>query len=242
MDLPPSLNLTDFDDAFSDGDADHSFHFSPDALREELATFHRPPEPEDTAGETHNFDLQEIHESLPSIHIGDTAQSLQRDSSSGSSSAHHTPQSSISRAELENMEDAYSGSTSVTGSTDAIRASTDSVMSEGAVCAISTLAPPDTPGPKSAPLPDRRSPTSFSSLGPPDTSIKHSYSSPQQLSDSKPLDRPPMHRPSRSAGPSMFEKVMSKTRPPFLPPKPRQEDRKHLADWQNMMKMSQLAG
>ncbi|KAK2460115.1 hypothetical protein APHAL10511_007881 [Amanita phalloides] len=39
----------------------------------------------------------------------------------------------------------------------------------------------------------------------------------------------------------MFEKVMSKTRPSFLPPKPKQEDRKHLADWQNMMKMSQQA-
>ncbi|KAF8346904.1 rab-GTPase-TBC domain-containing protein [Amanita rubescens] len=242
MDPPPPLNLTDFDDAFSDGEADTAFHFSPDALREELANFHRAPEHEETA--THNFDLQEIHESLPNIHIGDTAQSLQRDSSSGSSSTHHTPQSSVSRAELENTEDASSGITSVTGSEDAIRASTDSAMSEGAVCAIADLAPPGTPAiltPKSAPLPDRRSPSSFSSLGPPDTTIKHSYSSPQQRSDPKPLERPPMHRPSRSAGPSMFEKVMSKTRPSFLPPKPKQEDRKHLADWQNMMKMSQLA-
>ncbi|KXN88808.1 TBC1 domain family member 14 [Leucoagaricus sp. SymC.cos] len=49
------------------------------------------------------------------------------------------------------------------------------------------------------------------------------------------------HRPSRSTGPSMFEKVRSKTRPTFLPPKPKAEDEKHLADWENMMKFSRLA-
>ena len=50
------------------------------------------------------------------------------------------------------------------------------------------------------------------------------------------------HRPSRSIGPSALEKVLSKTRPSFLPPKQRQEDRKHLADWEKMMKQSRAAG
>lgn len=50
------------------------------------------------------------------------------------------------------------------------------------------------------------------------------------------------HRPSRSVGPSMLDKVISKTRPTFLPPKPRAEDRKHLADWEQMMKRSRVAG
>lgn len=50
------------------------------------------------------------------------------------------------------------------------------------------------------------------------------------------------HKSSRSgSGPSMFEKVRSKTRPTFLPPKPRREDDKHMADWQQMMKQSRLA-
>ncbi|TFK36995.1 rab-GTPase-TBC domain-containing protein [Crucibulum laeve] len=49
------------------------------------------------------------------------------------------------------------------------------------------------------------------------------------------------HRPTRSVGPSAFEKVRSKTRPSFLPPKPRQEDDKHMADWQHMMKLSRTA-
>lgn len=50
------------------------------------------------------------------------------------------------------------------------------------------------------------------------------------------------HRASRSVGPSMLDKVVSKTRPSFLPPKPRAEDRKHMADWETMMKHSRVAG
>ncbi|RPD65138.1 hypothetical protein L227DRAFT_495150 [Lentinus tigrinus ALCF2SS1-6] len=49
------------------------------------------------------------------------------------------------------------------------------------------------------------------------------------------------HRPSKSVGPSMLDKVISKTRPTWLPPKPRAEDRKHLHDWEVMMKHSREA-
>ncbi|KAI0756334.1 rab-GTPase-TBC domain-containing protein [Daedaleopsis nitida] len=49
------------------------------------------------------------------------------------------------------------------------------------------------------------------------------------------------HRPSKSVGPSMLDKVVSKTRPTWLPPKPRAEDRKHLQDWEEMMKRSRAA-
>lgn len=66
---------------------------------------------------------------------------------------------------------------------------------------------------------------------------------------SKPAALPPsqsdkkfVYRPQRATGPSMLEKVRSKTRPSFLPPKPKQEDNKHLADWQQMMKQSRAAG
>lgn len=53
---------------------------------------------------------------------------------------------------------------------------------------------------------------------------------------------PQSHKASRSTGPTAFQKVVSKTRPYFLPPKNRQEDRKHLADWEAMMKQSRAAG
>lgn len=51
-----------------------------------------------------------------------------------------------------------------------------------------------------------------------------------------------VHRPSRTAGPSALEKVISKTRPAYLPPKPKEEDVKHMIDWEKMMKQSRLAG
>lgn len=51
-----------------------------------------------------------------------------------------------------------------------------------------------------------------------------------------------VHRVTRSSGPSVLEKVISKTRPSFLPPKDRDEDRKHLSDWEKMMKRSRAAG
>jgi hypothetical protein len=50
------------------------------------------------------------------------------------------------------------------------------------------------------------------------------------------------HRPSRSVGPSALDKVISKTRPNFLPPKPKVEDLKHMADWEEMMKQSRVIG
>ncbi|EMD41842.1 hypothetical protein CERSUDRAFT_79464 [Gelatoporia subvermispora B] len=49
------------------------------------------------------------------------------------------------------------------------------------------------------------------------------------------------HRIARSLGPSALDKVVSKTRPSFLPPKDRLEDRKHMADWEKMMKYSRAA-
>jgi hypothetical protein len=43
-------------------------------------------------------------------------------------------------------------------------------------------------------------------------------------------------------GPSALEKVVSKTRPAYLPPKNKLEDNKHMADWERMMKQSRAAG
>jgi hypothetical protein len=56
------------------------------------------------------------------------------------------------------------------------------------------------------------------------------------------VEKPKPHRPHRSMGPSIFEKVRSHTRPVFLPPKPTNEDQRHMADWHQMMKSSRLAG
>ncbi|KAF8602274.1 RabGAP/TBC [Ceratobasidium sp. AG-I] len=49
------------------------------------------------------------------------------------------------------------------------------------------------------------------------------------------------HRQAKSVGPSMLEKVISKTRPTHLPPKNKIEDVKHMKDWEEMMEMSRVA-
>jgi hypothetical protein len=64
---------------------------------------------------------------------------------------------------------------------------------------------------------------------------------PPNLSQSE-LSRHDGHRHSRSIGPSTLDKVISRTRPTFLPPKPKTEDLKHLADWEAMMKQSRVVG
>ncbi len=61
----------------------------------------------------------------------------------------------------------------------------------------------------------------------------------QSSSQAKPSR--PSSLSSRMPGPSIFEKVMSKTRPSYLPPKSREEDLKHMKDWEEMMKRSREA-
>ncbi|PPR02695.1 hypothetical protein CVT26_009798 [Gymnopilus dilepis] len=107
--------------------------------------------------------------------------------------------------------------------------------------------------PKSAPLPDAHHGSDDSLPSPPASSGASSRAT--TSFDAPPIpantsntpgpsvlltEKPRSNRPHRSNGPSAFEKVRSKTRPTFLPPKPKQEDEKHMADWQQMMKQSRL--
>lgn len=47
---------------------------------------------------------------------------------------------------------------------------------------------------------------------------------------------------TKTTGQSALEKVISRTRPTHLPPKPREEDIKHQKDWEEMMQKSREAG
>ncbi|KAI0334373.1 RabGAP/TBC [Cubamyces sp. BRFM 1775] len=82
-----------------------------------------------------------------------------------------------------------------------------------------------------------------SAVSTPSLPLPTSTSLPTPTTPKPPATPPPSnrHRPTRSAGPSMLDKVISKTRPPYLPPKPRTEDRKHQQDWEEMMKRSRAA-
>ncbi|CAE6367749.1 unnamed protein product [Rhizoctonia solani] len=83
-------------------------------------------------------------------------------------------------------------------------------------------APPKTPTPDSAP---------------PMTPVANGSTTP----GSSP-EKPNVHRQVRSVGPSMLEKVISKTRPTHLPPKNKVEDVKHLKEYEEMMERSRAAG
>ncbi|KAL1741191.1 rab-GTPase-TBC domain-containing protein [Schizophyllum fasciatum] len=100
--------------------------------------------------------------------------------------------------------------------------------------------PPTTP---TAPVSAVAAAAAGATAGP--STLPHSSSAPTRSPE--PNASPPNkllkagHRQTKSTGPSTFEKVRSRTRPAFLPPKPRQEDDKHLADWQAMMRLSRQA-
>jgi hypothetical protein len=100
----------------------------------------------------------------------------------------------------------------------------------------------DVPMPRSAPPASPNFPVVIevpSSTKPTRSEVHLSEPPPAAHPDSPTSSR---HRITKSVGPSAFEKVMSKTRPTFLPPKNKLEDNKHLADWEAMMKSSRLAG
>lgn len=102
--------------------------------------------------------------------------------------------------------------------------------------AHSTRSLPSTPKPEGSDPPKTSNSASAVSPGP---------SPPASLPPTSPplleIPKPPGTRPKQT-GPSALEKYRSKTRPSFLPPKARQEDDKHMADWQTMMKHSRTAG
>jgi hypothetical protein len=91
----------------------------------------------------------------------------------------------------------------------------------------------------STPAPVASPPPPLSTTDP--TPLPSSSSAPPS-SQSQPMQKHFTHRPTRSIGPSAFEKVRSKTRPNYLPPKPRNEDDKHMSDWESMMQQSRTAG
>ncbi|KAL7415724.1 rab-GTPase-TBC domain-containing protein [Mrakia frigida] len=83
----------------------------------------------------------------------------------------------------------------------------------------------------SSPPPEQPTASSSSS------SSSNALSAPSSaISSRKPSPQPGLGK--HSSGPSKFEQVMSKTRPVYLPPKDREEDMRHLKDWEKMMKTS----
>ena len=237
----------DFDDAFSDGDDHEEFPaFSPDVVREVMAK-HRETEDEWAGAE---IDLNTAHtngfrdsdtgvSSVDSDRPSLDAQSLSASQSSrsleDSALPHEFSRVSLSEGPIESQSYEEPPMPYPVVIIDASKPASDRVEV----------------------LPERPRSVSFQSEYPPEreeipapphsapTLAQESSSSTISPSLSVPTQPPTTfkhHRPTRSVGPSTFQKVVSKTRPTFLPPKNRKEDRKHLADWQSMMKQSRVTG
>ncbi|TDL28056.1 RabGAP/TBC [Rickenella mellea] len=221
---------TDDDDAFSEGGDDARFEFNSTAIREELErnfrTRHEHTEEGEGESSTHANNSQDPDASVSSLDIDGS------DNSSQSTQGSHPRLNDIQNSNLEDVSlsppvsahhEASLAIPPVTVVKDADRASAH-ISTTSEIPPTSPTRPVSTP-----PIPPSKTPASD---GEPDA---------PPSPGSRQAQETPMHRPTRSFGPSALEKVISKTRPSFLPPKPKDEDNRHLADWEKMMKLSRLA-
>jgi len=260
----------DLDDAFSDGESDNGrYAFDPATIREELAkgiAENREAEsrsgaktPEDSISTLdigHAVTLPE--ESQPSSPTDDfeTASRFSEisltTSNSQSSSNEQEVQITIEEPEDDesNASDAAHPPASNDGSkpsghrvTLSIESNTTTIpQSQPNTPSSSSIALPPSPHTPVSALVDAASIALPPSLPSTPSAHTHQISSapePQGLTEPPQESR---HRRAKSTGPSTFEKYMSKTRPIYLPPKSKQEDNKHMADWEAMMKQSRQAG
>lgn len=251
----PSLHLPEFDDddAFDTADDEGAAYvFSPDAIREEMAR-NMPddePEPEPAPLSTHT------NTSVSTLDIDAPPLSAMSDSLDSSFSQISLDTPARTHPDLPPLELEHSVYPSPPASTVADDPhDTNGVENNGYAYTGNSRSPtPPSSTPPSLPPPPHSAPagdpSSSSRISPP-----HSASAPQNgFTSTTPRSSQdggnvlltektfPSRRARRSLGPSAFEKVVSKTRPTFLPPKPREEDKKHLADWQLMMAQSRQLG
>jgi TBC1 domain family member 14 len=263
----PKSASFDFDDAFEDeDDHDPGFKLSSAAIREELARNHSLREDEDdleaedtsVAPSSNGRSRHSPHDtSVSTIDLGGPAfpspiqPSLDRtpeeseysnDFSQVSLSEDSTPNhvKAPDNSEGQGQELEMNGHSESSHPYPAVHIDASKTTISNVI-----LAPPHTPSdlqvnPPSQDL-DQVPPNSAPASSPQYNDIP----SPQPKSPASPNASSPtrfVHRPMRSAGPSALEKVVSKTRPAYLPPKNKMEDNKHMADWENMMKQSRAAG
>lgn len=262
----------DLDDAFSDGeDADYNLEFSSAAIRKHLAenpSWAGNHDREDD-GETEYSSARDHDTSISTFCLDGSSNSY---SETRSSSSSPPPLTAEEQPDEQQVPQDFSDITlSEEPNANGHSTSHEDTREEDASAPRDTSPPRDTSYPV-VHIDVSRSPPSrvMTSTGAesngedhqedetvhPVSNVSSSYLPPPSHdipplppSPSSPLPKSPttpivtsQRRQTYSAGPSAFQKVMSKTRPHFLPPKNRQEDQKHMADWQAMMKQSRAAG
>ncbi|KAG6841774.1 hypothetical protein C0991_007103 [Blastosporella zonata] len=268
MDALHHISAFDFDDAFEDTDpSDFASHFSPDAIREDIAQ-HMPAIQTAWAEDAYPAHSNGVFEgqnlSVSTLDIdGGNGQASSPASPSPPQTPHllspelpdHFSQISLDNGnDIEELVSALSAPLEDETSVTAAETTQPSPLDEQYERSITPLSasfseyPPNSaqstqslpPPQPPVPYPELVMPRPLSAT--PVVPVLATAASSNSLpsSSSAPPSQPKQkgHRPTRSIGPSTFEKVRSKTRPVFLPPKTRKEDDKHMADWQSMMKTS----
>ncbi|KAJ6575265.1 rab-GTPase-TBC domain-containing protein [Mycena capillaripes] len=256
---PPSH--LDFDDAFADGEDDESdYKFTSDAIRQDIARHELSwanTEASVDSEQDHSFDVESVstldmngHSPSSSPHL---QPALDEDEMAGEFSqislSESVQEEPLDVVQAEPVDDAAVSNNHPYPNVviDVSQPPTHRVTMSwtSGLEGSSSRAPVDSPSP-----PRPASVGSSHSEAPASSPSNASGSLPAAASSSQSIPRTPppvpvplpsqnpTHRPIRSTGPSALEKVRSKTRPHFLPPKSRQEDNKHLSEWEQMMKQS----
>jgi len=241
--------MFELDDAFLDND-DHDEvpEFSPDVIREEMARNHSGIEDRWIGADLEMelphmnglFNVQDI--SVSSLALDSENRSISPAKSSPPQSADDSDlPSGLSRLSLsDERAENYTP--------DEISNPYPSVIIDASQPIASVEVTPHRPRSPNLqiqpPSPSKEASSSslHSAPNPTDKTPSSSSPSPPSSAPGPPLNFKRHHNQPRSTGPSAFEKVVSRTRPTFLPPKSRQEDNKHLSDWQTMMRQSRAAG
>ncbi|KAH9065828.1 rab-GTPase-TBC domain-containing protein [Lactarius vividus] len=260
---PPAPTPFDLDDdAFADGDDnDPSYEFSPTIIRAELARAVSPPQQDEIpTGIEESLDADATGETskpyagIPgSLDVSDPLRQLYAkfDTVSLSESSIDEKQKpvhdgehdeALNEVEIANVDRGHTRTEDDSVSEPQHRAAHRSESESRPTSIEVNLASPPLSPPPSGFQPD--TPTSRQSTPIMATSTPSTppvTSRVASSSPSRPSSSYKVHKVTRSTGPSALEKVISKTRPPFLPPKNRDEDQRHLSDWEKMMERSKAA-
>jgi len=258
---PPSLPIPNFDDDDAFDTDDHPSHspyiFSPDEIREDMARYMSDPETSregDSATSTGSFSMSMSTPNSPSTRANESPtfppslQSLELSLSHFSRISlstpdeEHPPEDSMDHQQPSPLMDG--NGYLHTDEVHSPRSDQQEIIIPSPPESPNEIHTPHlTPSASSTPVTEGSEAAPSSSL--PSAPAVHSSaiaSKNDRPGSNDLIEKPRSHRPHRSMGPSAFEKVRSKTRPVFLPPKPKDEDNKHMADWQQMMRLSRLAG
>jgi hypothetical protein len=250
----------DLDDAFSDGDDhDFSYQFSPDVVREEFAKHRLDPEGEPNQP-LENY-LQDVHSpnqnGTYSMEAATPAPQVDSPVFEPQTMDDESRTMSFSQLSIITLSGSSRNAEDDAEQLDEVQEDIQQTISDAVIDASEHAeAAQVTQLPVHEDASRGETPTVEDSTSSPALHHDESVHNPSNSTDPSALHsdttQAPMvtadpslidgQRAMRSSGPSALEKVMSRTRPIFLPPKSREEDDKHLSDWRNMMKSSRTAG